>query len=349
MEYRQLGRSELHVSAICLGTMTFGEQNTETEGQRQLDYALNRGVNFIDTAELYPIPPRQETQGQTETIIGNWLKQRNNRDQVIIATKVAGPGRDWLDYFRGGNNRLGRKDIEAAIEGSLRRLQTDYIDYYQIHWPDRQTNCFGKLGFQWPESPEPGEVPIEETLEVLHDLVQAGKVREIGVSNETPWGVMRHLCLSKEKGWPRIQGTQNPYSLLNRSFEVGLSEISYRERVGLLAYSPLGFGVLSGKYLHGRHPPGARLTLFPDYTRYSGPEAKAATEAYVKLAREAGLDPAQMALAFVTGRPFTTSTLIGATTMEQLRSDIDSVDLRLDGSLLEAIDAIHRRYTDPSP
>ncbi len=349
VEYRQLGRSGIRVSAICLGTMTFGEQNTEAEGHQQLDYALDRGINFIDTAELYPIPPRRETQGRTETVIGNWLQKRNNRDQVILATKVVGPGRDWLDYFRGGNNRLDRKNIEAAIEGSLRRLQTDYIDYYQVHWPDRQTNCFGRLGFDWPDRPEAGEVPIEETLTVLADLVKSGKVREIGVSNETPWGTMRYLCLAEEKGWPRIQGIQNPYSLLNRSFEVGLSEITYREQVGLLAYSPLGFGVLSGKYLHGRRPPGARLTRFPDYTRYSNPAAEAATEAYVKLAGEAGLDPAQMALAFVTSRPFTTSTIIGATTMDQLRTDIGSVDLQLDTALLKAIDEIHQRYSNPAP
>ncbi|RTZ74494.1 MAG: NADP(H)-dependent aldo-keto reductase [Gammaproteobacteria bacterium] len=349
MEYRQLGRSRIRVSAICLGTMTFGEQNTEAEGHQQLDYALEQGINFIDTAELYPIPPCRETQGRTETIIGNWLKKRNNRDQVILATKVVGPGRDWLDHFRGGDNRLDRKNIEAAIEGSLRRLQTDYIDYYQVHWPDRQTNCFGKLEFPWPDPPETGEIPIEETLEVLGDLVKSGKVREIGVSNETPWGTLRYLCLAEERGWARIQGIQNPYSLLNRSFEVGLSEITYREQVGLLAYSPLGFGVLSGKYLGGRRPAGARLTRFPDYTRYSNPRAEAATAAYVELAREAGMDPAQMALAFVTGRPFTTSTIIGATTLEQLRTDIDSVNLQLDAPLLEAIDGIHQRYPNPSP
>ncbi len=349
MEYRQLGRSRIRVSAICLGTMTFGEQNTEAEGHQQLDYVLEQGINFIDTAELYPIPPCRETQGRTETIIGNWLKKRNNRDQVILATKVVGPGRDWLDHFRGGDNRLDRKNIEAAIEGSLRRLQTDYIDYYQVHWPDRQTNCFGKLEFPWPDPPETGEIPIEETLEVLGDLVKSGKVREIGVSNETPWGTLRYLCLAEERGWARIQGIQNPYSLLNRSFEVGLSEITYREQVGLLAYSPLGFGVLSGKYLGGRRPAGARLTRFPDYTRYSNPRAEAATAAYVELAREAGMDPAQMALAFVTGRPFTTSTIIGATTLEQLRTDIDSVNLQLDAPLLEAIDGIHQRYPNPSP
>ena len=348
MEYRPLGRSGLKVSAICLGTMTFGEQNSEAEGHAQLDYALEQGVNFIDTAELYPVPPRRETQGRTETIIGNWMKARGNRDRVILATKVAGPGRDWLDYFRGGGNRLDRRNIEEAVDASLRRLQTDYIDYYQIHWPDRQTNCFGKLGYPWPD-PEPDEVPIETTLEVLHDLVRQGKVREVGVSNETPWGVMRYLQLAEERGWPRIQGIQNPYNLLNRSFEVGLAEISHREGVGLLAYSPLGFGVLSGKYLDGRRPPGARLTRFPDYTRYSNPQAEAATAEYVRLAHESGLDPAQMALAFVTSRPFTTSTIIGATSLEQLRADLASATLELSPDLLEAIDAIHARYSNPAP
>ena len=348
MEYRRLGRSDLRVSAICLGTMTFGEQNTEDEGHAQLDYAFERGVNFIDTAELYPIPPRAETQGATETIIGNWMKARGNRHQVILATKVAGPGRDWLDHFRGGGNRLDRANIQAAVEDSLRRLQTDYIDYYQLHWPDRRTNCFGRLGYDWPEL-EPETVPLEETLEALDDLVRAGKVRHVGVSNETPWGLMRLLCLSESRGWPRIQGIQNPYSLLNRSFEVGLAEISRFESVGLLAYSPLGFGVLTGKYLDGRRPPGARLTRFPDYTRYSNPQAEAATREYVALARASGLDPAQMALAFVTSRPFTTSTIIGATTLDQLKTDLESVDLTLTPDVLEAIEAIHRRHPNPAP
>ena len=348
MEHRPLGRSRLEVSAICLGTMTFGEQNSEADAHRQLDYAVDHGVNFLDTAELYPVPPRAETQGRTETIIGNWLKKRGNRERVIVATKVAGPGRDWLDYFRGGENRLDRRNIEAAVTDSLRRLQTDYIDFYQLHWPDRRTNCFGKLGYPWPDEEEP-EVPIEETLEVLADLVKAGKVREIGVSNETPWGVMRYLSLAETRGLPRIQAIQNPYNLLNRSFEVGLAEFSHHEQVGLLAYSPLGFGVLSGKYLGGQRPPGARLSLFPDYRRYSNPQAERATEAYVQLAREAGLDPAQMALAFVISRPFTTSTIIGATRLEQLRSNLASMEVVLETSLLEAIEAIHERQPNPAP
>ena len=347
MEYRPLGNSDIRVSALCLGTMTWGEQNTEAEAHEQLDYALDQGINFLDTAEMYPVPARAETQGATETIIGSWLKKRGCRDKVIIATKVAGPGREWLTHFRGGNNRLDRANIESAVDESLRRLQTDYIDYYQLHWPDRQTNFFGKLGYPWPKQDD--SVPLEESLEVLADLARAGKVREVGVSNETPWGVMHCLCLEQTRSLPRIQGVQNPYSLLNRSFEVGLAEISHREKVGLLAYSPLGFGVLSGKYLDGQHPDGARLTLFPEYSRYSGPQARAATREYVRLARDHGLDPAQMALAFVTSRPFVTSNIIGATTMNQLRSNIASLDIRLPGEVLEAIDGIHARYTNPAP
>lgn len=327
--------------------MTFGQQNSEAEAFAQLDLALEQGINFLDTAEMYPVPPRSQTQGRTESIIGNWLRERGNRNRLIIATKVAGPGRDWLPHIRGGNNRLDRANIEAAVEGSLRRLQIDCIDYYQIHWPDRQSNYFGMPGYPWPA--EDDSVPIEETLDVLGDLVKAGKIREFGVSNETPWGVMRYLSLSEQRGLPRIQGIQNPYSLLNRGFETGLAEISHREQVGLLAYSPLGFGVLSGKYLGGQRPPEARLTLFPDYTRYSNSQAELATEAYVKLAREAGLNPARMALAFVTSRPFTTSTIIGATTLEQLRSNIASAEMKLSAELLEAIDAIHQRYTNPAP
>ena len=347
MKYRTLGRSGVSVSALCLGTMTFGMQNNEAEAHEQLDYALDQGINFIDTAEMYPVPPRAQTQGRTESIIGDWMRQRGNRDRVILATKVAGPGGDWLDYIRGGNNRLDRANIEAAVNGSLKRLQTDYIDYYQVHWPDRPTNCFGQLGYDWPE--EDNSVPLAETLGVLDDLVKSGKIRYIGVSNETPWGVMRYLCLSEATGQARIQGIQNPYSLLNRSFEVGLSEITRHEQVGLLAYSPLGFGVLSGKYLHGHQPESARLTLFPDYQRYSNPQAVAATEEYVKLARAFELEPAQMALAFVTSRPFVTSNIIGATTMDQLRCNIASMELSLSSELLEAIDQIHQRYSNPAP
>lgn len=347
MHYHHLADSGLQVSALCLGTMTFGEQNPEREAFEQLDMALDAGVNFIDTAEMYSVPPRAETQGSTESIIGRWLKQRGCRDRVVIATKVAGPGRDWLPYIRGGGNRLDRANIRAAVEGSLRRLQTDVIDLYQLHWPDRLTNYFGQLGYVHQEDPD--EVPLLETLQALGELVEAGKVRFVGVSNETPWGLMRLLCLAEAHGLPRAVSIQNPYSLLNRSYEVGLAEVSHREQVGLLAYSPLGFGVLSGKYLDGARPPGARLTLYPHYDRYINAAAQQATRDYVDLAHAHGLDPAQMALAYVTSRPFVTSTIIGATTRAQLQSDLESVQVALDDGLLGEIEAIHQRHPNPSP
>jgi len=346
MEYRPLGRTGLNVSALCLGTMTFGEQNSEAEAHAQLDRALAAGINFIDTAEMYPVPPRAETQGRTEAYIGSWLKQRGGRDNLILASKVAGPA-DWLNYLRNGHNRLDRQNILAAVEESLRRLQTDVIDLYQVHWPDRETNFFGKLGYHHPA--EDIGIPIEETLRALEELVTAGKVRHIGVSNETPWGLMQYLKLEEQAGLPRIASIQNPYNLLNRSFEVGLAEMAHRENVGLLAYSPLGFGVLSGKYLGGAWPEGCRLTLHERFSRYSNPEGISATEAYVKLAREHGLDPAQMALAFVTSRPFVTSNIIGATSLQQLESNLGSSALQLPEEALEAIEAIHQKQPNPCP
>jgi len=347
MEYRPLGSSDIQVSALCLGTMTFGEQNSEADGHAQLDRALAAGVNFIDTAEMYPIPPRQQTQGRTETIIGNWLAKRGCRDRVVLATKVAGPGHDWLPYFRGGNNRLDRRNIEQAVDDSLRRLQTDVIDLYQLHWPDRYTNYFGRLGYTHREDPD--ATPLLETLQVLGDLVQAGKIRHAGLSNETPWGVMRCLALAEQHGLPRMASIQNPYNLLNRSYEIGLAEISHRERIGLLAYSPLGFGVLSGKYLNGARPAKARLTRYESYTRYSNPQAQAATYEYCKLARDHGLDPAQMALAYVTSRPFLTSNIIGATTLKQLDSNLASTGLTLSDEVLADIEAIQQLHPNPSP
>ena len=347
MQYRTLGDTDLRVSLIGLGTMTFGEQNSEAEAHAQLDYAVAHGVNLIDTAELYAIPPRAETQGATEAIIGRWLARRPDRARLVIATKAAGPG-DWVRHIRGGP-RLNRDHLTRALHDSLRRLRTDYIDLYQIHWPERHTNFFGELGYRPAPELERDAVPIEETLAVLADFVQAGKVRHIGVSNETPWGVMQYLCLARERGWPRIVSIQNPYNLLNRSFEVGLAEFAHRERTGLLAYSPLAFGVLSGKYLEGAAPPGSRLALFPDYRRYSTPEGEAATRAYVALAREHGLSPAQMALAFINSRPFTTSTLIGATRMDQLAENIASVGISLSEEVLAGIEAIHRRHSNPCP
>jgi aryl-alcohol dehydrogenase-like predicted oxidoreductase len=345
MLYRTLGNTTLKVSVICLGTMTFGEQNGEVEAHSQLDYAIDAGVNFIDTAEMYPVPPRAETQGRTESFIGSWLKKRARRDDLVLASKVSGPA-DWQAYLRPGKVCLDRRNIEAALHASLKRLHTDYLDLYQVHWPDRDTNYFGKLGY------EPGSdhsVPIEETLTVLGDLVRSGKVRHVGVSNETPWGVMRYLDAAQRLGLPRIVSIQNPYSLLNRSFEIGLAEIADRERVGLLAYSPLGFGVLSGKYLDGARPANARLTLFERFQRYSSVQGQRATRAYVELARAHGLDPAQMALAFVNSRPFTTATIIGATTMAQLRSDIASIDVTLTPAVRAAIEAIHTDQPNPSP
>lgn len=346
MEYRRLGRTDVMVSSLCLGTMTWGGQNSEAEAHRQLDAALARGVNFIDTAEMYPIPVKAQTQGRTEEYIGTWLKARGGRERVVLATKVVGRTAA-MAHLRGGETRLDRANIEAAVEASLRRLQTDYIDLYQLHWPDRRTNFFGQLGYVHDAGDDP--VALEETLGVLDDLAGAGKVRHFGVSNETPWGLMRLLHLAELRGWPRMAAIQNPYSLLNRSFEVGLAEVSLREACGLLAYSPLGFGVLSGKYLDGARPAGARLTLFPDYKRYLGPRGEAATRAYVALARGHGLDPAQMALAFVTGRPFMTSTIIGATTEAQLEANLGSAELTLSQEVIDGIEAIHAADPNPCP
>ncbi len=349
MIYTQLGASTLKVSKICLGTMTFGEQNSEQEAFAQLDYAIAQGVNFIDTAELYAVPPRPETQGLTETYIGNWLKARKCRAQIVLATKVTGPA-EWASHIRGGP-RLTHAHIVQAVEGSLKRLQTDYIDLYQVHWPERDTNFFGRLGY--PPRPEEhrveSPVPLEETLEALTQLVQQGKVRYIGVSNETAWGVHEYLRLAEQKTLSRIIAIQNPYSLLNRSFEVGLAEMSMQAQVPLLAYSPLAFGMLTGKYLNGARPEGARLVRFPHYSRYSTPQAQAATASYVQLAKLAGLSPTQMALAFVNQQPFVASTIIGATTLDQLKENIHSVTLRLSEEVLEAIELIHRQYTYPAP
>jgi len=345
MEYRQLGRTGIDVSQICLGTMTWGEQNSEADAREQLDYAVDQGINFIDTAEMYPVAPRKETQGLTEQYLGNWLAKRKDRDRLIIASKVSGPA-DWMPYLRNGGG-LDRKNIETALNDSLKRLQTDYIDLYQVHWPERDTNYFGKLGYY--HAPEKDGVPIEETLTVLADQVRAGKIRHIGISNETPWGIAEYLRLSEQKGLPRIVSIQNPYNLLNRTFEVGAAEFAHRENVGLLAYSPLAFGVLSGKYLDNQRPAGARLTLFDRFVRYTNPEGERCTREYVELARENNLDPAQMALAFVNSRPFLTSNIIGATSMEQLKSNIASHELRLSKDILRAIASIHQRQSNPCP
>jgi len=346
MEYRYLGNTDIEVSAICLGTMTWGQQNTEADAHAQLDTAFDTGINFIDAAEMYPIPTKSETCGRSEQYIGNWINARNNRDSIILATKVAGPG-DWLPHIRGGSARLDKSNIEAAVDNSLRSLQTDYIDLYQLHWPERKTNFFGKLGYIHDDTENP--VAIEETLHALAGIVASGKVRFIGLSNETPWGLMKFLQLAQQYNLPRVVSVQNPYNLLNRSFEIGNAEIAHREKVGLLAYSPLGFGVLSGKYLNNAKPEDARLTLFESYKRYTKPAATEATADYVALATDAGIDPSQMALAYVNSRPFLTSTIIGATTPAQLKSDIDSIDMKLSDDVVERIEEIHRQHPNPAP
>jgi aryl-alcohol dehydrogenase-like predicted oxidoreductase len=347
MRRNRLGRTDIEVSTLCLGTMTWGEQNSEAEAHAQLDRALDAGINFIDTAELYPVPPCAETQGRTEAYIGSWLATRGGRDRIVLATKVCGRA-DWLDHIRGGNTRLDRANISAAFDASLARLQTDYVDLYQLHWPDRETNFFGPLGYAHSDEEDQG-APIEETLSVLGDLVRSGKVRHVGLSNETPWGVTRFLAAAEAAGLPRVVSVQNPYNLLNRSFEVGLAEIAHREQVGLLAYSPMAFGVLSGKYLDGARPAGARVTLFERFSRYTGPEAEPAVRAYVELARDHGLSPAQMALAFVTSRSFLTANIIGATSLEQLEENLGSAEVTLGDDLIEAIETLQRRYSNPCP
>ncbi|MCO1333638.1 NADP(H)-dependent aldo-keto reductase [Microbulbifer sp. OS29] len=347
MEYRQLGTSDLKVSQICLGTMTYGEQNSEAEAAQQLDYALAQGVNFIDCAEMYPVPPRPETQGRTEEFIGSWIAQRGTRHQVVLATKVTGrsAANSGVGHIRSGP-RLTREQILQACDDSLRRLRTDYIDLYQLHWPERQTNFFGQLGYS--HGSDDG-VLIAETLGALEELVLQGKVCHVGISNETPWGMLEYLKEAVVYGKPRIASIQNPYSLLNRTFDVGCAEVAIREKCGLLAYSPLAFGVLSGKYLGGQKPEGARLTRYERFQRYASERSASATQAYVNLACQYGIDPAQMALAFVNQQPFVTSNIIGATTIEQLRSNISSVEIKLDDEQLAAIESIHQQNPNPAP
>jgi len=346
--YNTLGHSDIQVSRICLGTMTWGEQNSQADAFEQMDYALSQGVNFWDTAELYAVPPKPETYGKTEEMIGNWLTKTGQRDQIVLASKIAGPS-DFTTHIREGKSRFNRQQIHQALNASLKRLQTDYIDLYQLHWPERKTNYFGQLGFEYPESDTPNQTEFEETLEVLTELVKEGKVRQIGLSNETPWGTMKFLQIAQTKGLQKIVTVQNPYNLLNRSYEVGMAEIAYQEQVGLLAYSPLGFGVLSGKYLNGQSPAGARINLYPHYDRYSNDNAVKATELYSALARGNGLTPAQLALGFINSRPFVTSNIIGATNITQLKENISSVDITLSTEVLHQIERIHAQYTLPSP
>lgn len=348
MEYTRLGRTDLQVSRICLGTMIWGAQNTEAEAFEQLNCALDLGINFLDTAEMYSVPSRAETYGASESIVGNWMRRHGNRAGMIVATKVAGPCGDWMPHIRDGATRLDRPNIEQAVDGSLRRLQTDYIDLYQLHWPQRKTNYFGRLGYTHEATPD--WVPLEETLGVLADLVDSGKVRAIGVSNETPWGLMRYLADADGLGLPRMASIQNPYNLLNRSFEVGLAEICERENVACLPYSPLGFGVLSGKYLQG-HDATARLNRpeFKRFTRYTNPGPRHATEKYAAIAGEAGLNMAQMALAYVNSRPFVTSNIIGTSSVEQVRENVASLDLELSEDVIRAIEEVHKAHPNPAP
>lgn len=346
MKFRKIPHTDLEVSLIGLGTMTWGEQNTEAEGHEQMDYALERGLNLWDTAEMYPVPPIAETCHRTEEIIGTWLADRGTRDRIILASKVVGPG-PHVNHVRGGGCRLDRKNITEALEGSLRRLQTDRLDLYQLHWPDRPVPLFGARDYSEPKQLD--TVPIEETLDVLEDLRQQGKVRYFGLSNETPWGTMKFLHEAEKRDLPRMVTIQNSYNLLNRCFDGGLSEICYREGIRLLAYSPLAFGRLSGKYRGGAKPEGTRCTLWERFARYNGPNADAAIEEYCRIAGEAGLKPAQMALAWINHQEHVASNLIGATTMEQLKANIDSIDIELPGEVRKAIDTVHSRYPNPCP
>lgn len=346
MEYRELGRTGVKVSELCLGTMTFGEQNSEAEAHEQMDLALDRGINILDAAEIYPVPPKAETQGRTEAIIGTWFRSRKAGDKVLVATKLAGRGKmHWLRKD-GSPTRQSRAQIVEAVEASLTRLQTDHIDLYQLHWPDRPMRIFE--GFDYVHLPGDSH-PIAEILGVLGDLVQQGKIRFIGLSNETPWGAMSFLKASELMNLPRVASIQNAFNLVNRSFEAGLSEISYREDLSLLAYSPLGQGYLTGKYENGALPSGSRKALFNRLGRYELGNGPSAISAYVALAHKHGLDPAQMALAFVTSRPFVTSTIIGATSLGQLNTAIGSLDLELSDAVLKEIEQLHLTYPNPCP
>jgi len=346
MKYTNIPNTDIKVSKICLGTMTFGEQNTENEAHQQLDYALENGVNFIDTAEFYAVPGNPATQGLTETYIGNWINKRNNRDQIILATKIAGPGRD-LDYIR-PNLGYSKEAINEAINLSLKRLQTDYIDLYQLHWPDRNANYFGQRGYRHHPK-EKWEDNFLSIIETLDNLVKQGKIRHYGLSNETPWGAMRHLQEAEKHQLTRAKTIQNPYSLLNRTYEVGLAEVSMRENIGLLAYSPMAFGILSGKFLHGKRPKNARISRFPQMSRYNNPKVNFAVEKYALLAEKHQISLAQMSLAFVNQQDFVTSNIIGATSLEQLKENIASVDLHLSEDILFEIENIHELQPNPAP
>ena len=346
MNYKKLGNTNLDVSTICLGTMTWGEQNSEKEGFDQMDFAISQGVNFWDTAELYSIPPKEKTFGLTEKIIGNWFQKTKKREKIILATKVAGPSRD---YIRGGENNFGKKNMTIALNDSLKRLKTDYIDLYQLHWPERKTNMFGRLGYEHDEN-DNGWNNFEDVLSNLQDFVREGKVREIGLSNETPWGVSKYLQLSDKNNFPRMMSVQNPYNLLNRTYEVGLAEISIREKIGLLAYSPLATGYLTGKYRNQQMPKNSRLDRDGDFwTRYNRPNTTRAVDAYFEIAKKNNISFAQMSLKFCEIQPFVTSVIIGATTMDQLKTNIESVNINLSAEVINEINEIQRVYPNPCP
>ncbi len=344
MEYRKLGQTDIDVSVICLGTMTWGQQNTEEEAHDQLNYATGQGVNFIDTAELYPVPANPATQGRTEEYIGTWLKDRGKRDELILASKIAGPG-PYTTHIRNVSD-YSVQSIKEGVEGSLARLQTDYLDVYQIHWPARATNFFGKRGYYHRDS---WDNNIEVILEGFQAVINEGKVRYMGISNETPWGMMEYIRLSERHELPRIQSIQNPYSLLNRTFEVGLAEIAVREETGLLAYSPMAFGLLSGKYHRGEDKPQDRINQFSRMSRYNTENSHNATSRYLGLANEYGMSLAQMSLAFVNQQRFVTSNIIGATNMDQLKEDIDSINIKLDKDVIKAINRIQEEIPNPAP
>ena len=345
MKYTHIPNTQIKVSKICLGTMTYGQQNTEAEAHEQLNYAVDQGINFIDTAEMYSIPGRKETQGSTERYIGSWLKDQK-REDLVVATKITGP----MPYFNYIRDNLGfSKDvIHSALDQSLKRLQTDYVDLYQLHWPERNVNFFGQRNYIHKED-ESWTDNFKSVIETLDGLVKDGKIRHYGVSNETSWGVMRQLEESRQTGLTRCKTIQNPYSLLNRTFEINLAEVSMRENVGLLAYSPLAFGVLSGKYLNGQMPENSRIKLFPNYSRYSNPQALFLTEKYKELADRNGMSLTHLSLAFVNQRPFVTSNIIGATSLEQLQENIASIEVELSEELLAEIDKIQALQPNPSP
>ena len=346
MKFKKLGHTDIDVSLICLGTMNMGEQNTEEEGFEQMDYSFDQGINFFDTAEVYAVPPRQETQGKTEEIIGNWFVKSKKREKIILATKMVGPGVEWI---RNGGGNYTEQNIAIAIDGSLKRLQTDYIDLYQLHWPERNTNYFGKRNYEHDSSEEKWN-DLESVLKALKKFVDQGKIKYIGVSNETPWGLSKFLEVAEQLNLPRIVSVQNPYNLLNRAYDIGMSEISCREKVGLLAYSPLAIGYLSGKYRDNQIPKNSRIGLFGDFwTRYKEDNAKKAVDDYYKLAKENGLTLTQMSLAFVNSRPFMTSNIIGATTMEQLKENIGTADIDLSDEIVEKINLIHSNNPNPTP